>query len=490
VRWDLDGDTDFVASFHLDRPVGELRIFYANGRLASITNRDSKGDEYGWQHKFDTTGKHTSSWCIHSQTWVDSVKYDEYGNVVSRIQYVNKKKNGIAWYYWKQDSLAPPADTFPVESFVWKDNVRDGAHKKYHHRVNYYHEVYTNGVLTESKTGYYRGGYIRVWNGERVMNGKFVLVTRDGHKILDQNFLNGCAFGKQYTYDSITHVLLEEQSVGEKHIDTVKQFAQNGQLIYFKVIHLVADSHYYSIDEYYDTGELKAKSGTSNDVLWGSTTHYYRDGKVWMKGSYKWLHLDDTIQVWNPSGVLVFESKCCMGRDTLPEKIWSDAGKPLKVGTKAYEEQLQKCLPEGVRRYSKTDPFVYEPIFIVAFKNSKWTGGKTSVGHFQRWNTDEYSEYAPHFVGGVNGRHQYFDAAVYPQTLIDSGIGDTLRVRFTVEADSTITNVYVVDSANAIPLLAEKSVFMVANMPKWVPCMRNGKAVRAEGEMEFIWKVK
>ncbi len=66
---------------------------------------------------------------------------------------------------------------------------------------------------------------------------------------------------------------------------------------------------------------------------------------------------------------------------------------------------------------------------------------------------------------------------MYPRVAEQIGLEGTVKVRFRVLPDGTLTEFTVVQSAGGI--LDRAALLMVSRMPNWLPAYRNGQAVRS-----------
>ena len=65
------------------------------------------------------------------------------------------------------------------------------------------------------------------------------------------------------------------------------------------------------------------------------------------------------------------------------------------------------------------------------------------------------------------------------------GIEGKVIVTFDVNADGTVSNVKVKDSAN--PLLNDELVNMLETMPSWIPAKQNGRAVKVTYTLPIVF---
>ena len=88
-------------------------------------------------------------------------------------------------------------------------------------------------------------------------------------------------------------------------------------------------------------------------------------------------------------------------------------------------------------------------------------------------------EQMPIFIGGKEALMSWIEENVtYPVSADLTGVEGKVLVAFDVNADGTIGNVRVEESAN--PLLDNEVVSKLQAMPRWIPAFQNGRAVKVK----------
>ena len=88
-------------------------------------------------------------------------------------------------------------------------------------------------------------------------------------------------------------------------------------------------------------------------------------------------------------------------------------------------------------------------------------------------------EQMPVFIGGKEALMSWLEENVtYPVSANLTGVEGKVLVAFDVNADGTIGNVHVKESAN--PLLESEVVSKLQEMPRWIPAFQNGRAVKVK----------
>lgn len=91
-------------------------------------------------------------------------------------------------------------------------------------------------------------------------------------------------------------------------------------------------------------------------------------------------------------------------------------------------------------------------------------------------------EKMPEFPGGESAMTTYLSASVkYPAEARKKGIEGTVMLQYVIEADGLVSNVKVLRSVE--PSCDEAACKAVREMPRWMPGMQRGKAVRVQMQM-------
>ena len=91
------------------------------------------------------------------------------------------------------------------------------------------------------------------------------------------------------------------------------------------------------------------------------------------------------------------------------------------------------------------------------------------------------------YPGGINGVNTFIHKNIdYPMAAIKSGKEGDVTVRFTVNADGSISNVKVVKSLE--PNLDAEAIKVVSKMKGWTPAMKDGKAVAMDYQVNCTFE--
>ena len=92
------------------------------------------------------------------------------------------------------------------------------------------------------------------------------------------------------------------------------------------------------------------------------------------------------------------------------------------------------------------------------------------------------------YPGGMAAMNQYLmENMVYPQYCLENEITGRVILQFIIEKDGSITHIEVKKEIH--PLLAQESVRLVQNMPKWIPAKNKGENVRSRTYLPISYSV-
>ena len=98
-------------------------------------------------------------------------------------------------------------------------------------------------------------------------------------------------------------------------------------------------------------------------------------------------------------------------------------------------------------------------------------------------------EQMPKFPGGDAALMQFLSSNIkYPKDAMEAKVQGRVVASFVVEKDGSVTNVKIVKSV--IPSLDEEAMRVINAMPKWVPGMQKGKAVRVKYTIPISFRME
>jgi TonB family protein len=100
-------------------------------------------------------------------------------------------------------------------------------------------------------------------------------------------------------------------------------------------------------------------------------------------------------------------------------------------------------------------------------------------------------EKMPEYPGGFEALAKYMSATVkYPDAAVKEKAEGTIMVKFTVEADGSLSNFYTVNEGKPErPDFVLEAVRVAKGMPKWTPAQASGKAVKCEMVLPVKFKL-
>ncbi|NMM47773.1 energy transducer TonB [Marinigracilibium pacificum] len=90
------------------------------------------------------------------------------------------------------------------------------------------------------------------------------------------------------------------------------------------------------------------------------------------------------------------------------------------------------------------------------------------------------------------GNHElkrYFDQnLVYPPLALKDSIEGLVKIQFSINTDSTISNIIVVESLGEV--FDDEAIRLIKNMPKWIPAMKDSQPVKSEVRIPFTFTIE
>lgn len=121
--------------------------------------------------------------------------------------------------------------------------------------------------------------------------------------------------------------------------------------------------------------------------------------------------------------------------------------------------------------------------YVYVFKK-----GQNESEYKKIFNGDDV-DLIPSFPGGTNALNTFIASNLkYPPVAGANGIQGRVIVKFIVEKDGSISNVEVNRSVD--PDLDNEAMRVVKAMPKWIPGQINGKAVKVECSLPFVFRLQ
>ena len=94
------------------------------------------------------------------------------------------------------------------------------------------------------------------------------------------------------------------------------------------------------------------------------------------------------------------------------------------------------------------------------------------------------------FPGGPAGLRQYImQNTVYPEAAKEAGLSGKVYVRCVIDAAGNVTEVRLLRGISGCPECDAEALRVIRGMPKWAPCLRNGKPEKVTLNLPIIFRV-
>lgn len=471
MSFDRNGDTTQIGYYCKGQPCGYWRRKW-EGRLVSLCNYDSIGDEIGWQGYYNDAGILTRKDYYFEADEYYSWKYSEYGVLLSRGEYSTHGKEGT-WYDYSGIYSEDPRDTLPTKISQWEYGKAIGMER-----------TFVKGVILEEKqlmNGRQYGKHKLYRNGKLYVEETIYDWTIDGVQFTycvagtvyrKQEYKSGVSHGEYLIYDTLTNVVIDRTIFDEGVKVSREQWTAKGEFTYREEL-IALDSTHYRFTEYFPNGVRRSEGEFVNDLPYGRHQSWFANGQRRMSTWFRNGEWAQYLHIWNENGILVYSATVHSGIACDDELVRDDKGKILLRGTKAYSDQVQKYTPPGLFSFEENG-YLF-PVVTIA-KPYPYSGvwSKEEPGTFSEDLC--VSPTSPKYPGGEKARVDFFQKNIYyPQMELEAGIQGTTYIEFTVKADSSIADVKVLKVVSTG--LSKETERVIKMMPKWIPAKKNGKAV-------------
>ncbi len=497
-----DGKKSLEGNYLNDRKNSSWSSWYTDGKMSSLLNYDGanlslKGDVfYGLQQWWYENGQRReqsnyekNGQPVYRETW--------YNNGKRRA--IEKYENGKPDGTWrKYPEPGESRDTLPSSIDNYSNGKREGVHLGY-----------MNGRLSEEI--YYKDdqldGTYKKWdqNSQLGVSENYVNVKRDGlcryfnygKCIREVMYEEGRINGEEKEYDSRGE-LFRISWYKKGIIDSAYNYHKNGRRAisrtykYYPGIRVTEEFSEYTE---WDSAGILLLRGTYHferkDKDW---TTYYANGNIksitpWAAGRIKGVY-----KKWYANGKKMIEMECEGIIVSSQPKVWDEKGKPIKAGTKSYNDIVESSMPGEIynnpKFYKENRTDDHTPPNIGLYEiGTKDQDGDEGIGmivptvemvdNSQMIYT--YAEVMPQFPGSGAAQVKFIqDNLKYPAFSKEQGKQGTVYISYIVEKDGSITNVKEVKSVPGAPDLTKEAIRLVSSFPKHSPALMNGKPVRLQ----------
>jgi TonB family protein len=479
------GDTITTGNYSNGRYSGEWKTFDGKN-LVSIRNYDTLGNKTGIQFVADTKGQIIAKQFYTSADRYYSWSYCPDGNISSRGEMSAKGREGTWYEYRCGEEVLVPEDTLPALSSQWKNGRVDGFNRQYFRGVLVTEWHYTDGL----PSGIYRkyeNGILREEGSfiNNIQTGQYYVYSVTGQLQFMSGYYAGTLDGESATYDTLTHVKVNDEIYDMGILLSHEKRTPDGTLLYSEKL-ISKDSMYYRITEYYENGKVKSKQRVVDNERSGKFESWYDNGKRKCVCYFFLDHIDGPVSCWNDRGVLVYRATAHMGEAGPDEQVWNDKGVRLENATPECDSQANKYAPVGLESFTQ---FGYRYNMITITKPAIYQYGvrrETVVNYAEI--REEQQKNRPEFPGGEAVRVTWLKYNLhFPEMEREMGYQGINYVRFAVNADSTISDIEIVNGVPNAPGFDRELLRVARAMPKWAPATRNGKAIRARCMMGVSW---
>jgi antitoxin component YwqK of YwqJK toxin-antitoxin module len=308
------------------KPDGYWKTYYMTGVLKSEGNRKNHLLDSTWifyNNVGDTVkkinyilGKKTGYMLSYNTDRNADLEY--IGNIVSRELYINDKKEGTSYYFYKNGKLKSKVD--------YRNNQSNGIALEYDESGKIITILnYNKGTLVEREK-------INRIDENGLKQGTWKDFYSDNKVKREANYTNNILDGLYKEYDESGNLtlllryrdgkIIEDDNIDAEDIDIRNEYDNDGNLTYsgafrntkpigihrrYDINGNVINSYIYNdkglrisegiVDKegnkigqwknYYNTGELKSTGKYQNNLQEGKWTFYFRDGRIEQEGEFK-----------------------------------------------------------------------------------------------------------------------------------------------------------------------------------------------------------
>lgn len=477
-----NGEIFVAGTYCMNQKCGNWKTYGEKGRLISDENFRNALAE-GVQKFWYPNGNLRDSLIMNNGVLL----YRQAWYTDGHVKAIEPYKNGLPHGQWI--TYADPAsnsDTTPASVVEYKDGLKHGWYLTY--RANrlsekYFYqegksqgeqlrwdndgtlamrEYYTAG-MRDSGTYYIRGVIARstYFRNER-KHGPEVDYDRDGDT-LKLTWWNNGATDSSFTYH--------------------KNGRRSSSLQYE---HTKGTAHYTE----WDTSGRKLQEGMYlDDRRHGEWYTFYPDGKKRSVTNYSEGKMMGLFTKWYPNGKKMIEMNFLpAGVNTQPD-AWNEKGKPLKMGTREYNEIVEGNRPGEIfsdasqynrpiidRRVEElkiNDESVLEFYPDPGYGNSDYLLEEDTI-------VRTVCQVVPVFPGGDQARLQFIRDHLSETAKKQAGSEGSVTIAYLVEADGSVTAARIVDDNTGSGELSSDVVTAVMHFPRHKPASENGTPIRCE----------
>ena len=240
----------------------------------------------------------------------------------------------------------------------------------------------------------------------------------------------------------------------------------------------------YFDSEWEKTDEINAifyRKAYPNETGNWTATDYYLSGAVQMTGyfrSKRCKYHSGHFTFYHENG-----NKACEG-DFIKDKMEGNWKYWREDGSIICDLSIEKDRFHGISHYYSKHGVIAR---TVTCEKGKIVG--LNVWAEESNELSDKLEIEPQFIGGTEALQAYIlDETKYPEKAKKDSITGTVRVRFIVEADGSISNVSVIQSIHRT--LDNEALRIIKNMPMWDPGKINDEPVRVNYTLPIDFRLQ
>jgi antitoxin component YwqK of YwqJK toxin-antitoxin module len=412
------------------KPDGYWKTYYMTGVLKSEGNRKNHILDSIWifyNNIGDTVkkinyvmGKKTGY--LYTYNTDRTSNYEYIGNIISKELYINDKKQGASYYYYKSGKLKSTVE--------YKDNGKDGLAWEYDEKGKITSILrYRKGTLVEREkinridgNGFRQGTWKEFYNDilikeinyrDNKLDGLYKEYDRNGNLTLILRYKEG--------------KLVEENNIEDEEIDLKNEYDENNNVIYsgayrkeipigihrkYDINGIVINSYIYNdmgnkisegiVDKegrkvgdwknFYNTGEVKSTGNYENNLKTGKWNYFFKNGNIEQTGEYL-NGKPNGLWIWYyPDGTIEREEEFYNGKEEGLFVEYDEAGEVIAKGEYFDGEK------EG-EWYYKVGDHCEKGSYVIGLKDGKWK-------YF--YDSGELNYEGNYIQGNPDGKHKYY----------------------------------------------------------------------------------
>ena len=276
--------------------------------------------------------------------------------------------------------------------------------------------------------------------------------------------------------------ILSSTDKGTNFYNLLDQYKSGNKKAEGTVSNLVPLIYQGQLVTYYENGKKKSVQNFKNNLITGSESDFYPNGKIYVQKVYP----DEGV--FNSELNTNFTIKACY--DSLGNALVNDGNGYYKE----YDGQFKYVIQEGKIKNGKQDSvwkgyYISKKItFIENYKNGVLISG---VGTNEKGISMNYSKSrssGSQYKGGSNAFNNYVNTNLnYPTGALQNNIEGKVYITFTVEEDGKLSNVRVLKSSNS--MLDAEAVRLLKSSSNWKPLCLFGHNIKSSYTVPIVFKL-